>query len=135
MKILALTILFVLMFFRIKGTPSALSKTLWRKRMIKQLAKNKENNNGKPLSDAMQGGAILIVFLLLFKVDIVCAQTSTLCAFASAEGNKTSLPASFIVNVAVVELVRIVMYLPPMAAPFKAPPEVEKYCFTLSLFI
>ena len=53
MKILALTILFILMFFRIKGTPSALSKTLWRKRMIKQLAKNKENNNGKPLSDAM----------------------------------------------------------------------------------
>ena len=47
MKILALTILFVLMFFRIKGTPSALSKTLWRKRMIKQLAKNKENNNGE----------------------------------------------------------------------------------------
>ena len=27
MKILALTILFILMFFRIKGTPSALSKT------------------------------------------------------------------------------------------------------------
>ena len=45
MKILALTILFILMFFRIKGTPNALSKTLWRKRMIKQLTKNKENNN------------------------------------------------------------------------------------------
>ena len=28
MKILALTILFILMFFRIKGTPSALSKTV-----------------------------------------------------------------------------------------------------------
>lgn len=56
MKILALTILFILMFFRIKDTPSALSKTLWRKKMIKQLAKSKENNNGKPLSDAMQGG-------------------------------------------------------------------------------
>ena len=55
MKILALTILFILMFFRIKGTPSALSKTLWRKRMIKQLAKNKENNNGGPLSDVLQG--------------------------------------------------------------------------------
>ena len=64
MKILALTILFILMFFRIKGTPSALSKTLWRKRMIKQLAKSKENNNGKPLSSAMQGGAILIVFFM-----------------------------------------------------------------------
>lgn len=64
MKILALTILFILMFFRIKGTPSALSKTLWRKKMIKQLAKNKENNNGEPLSDAMQGGAILITFFI-----------------------------------------------------------------------
>lgn len=53
MKILALTILFILMFFRIKGTPSALSKTLWRKKMIKQLAKNKENNNGEPLSDTI----------------------------------------------------------------------------------
>lgn len=65
MKILALTILFILIFFRIKDTPSALSKTLWRKRMIKlikQLAKSKENNNGEPLSDTLQGVAILIVF-------------------------------------------------------------------------
>ena len=67
MKILALTILFVLMFFRIKGTPSALSKTLWRKRMIKQLAKNKENNNGEPLSDAMQG-ALIVLFMDLFLI-------------------------------------------------------------------
>jgi hypothetical protein len=63
MKILALTILFILMFFRINGTPSALSKTLWRKRMIKQLAKNKENN-GEPPSDTLQGGAILTVFFM-----------------------------------------------------------------------
>ena len=67
MKILALTILFVLMFFRIKGTPSALSKTLWRKRMIKQLAKNKENNNGEQLSDAMQG-ALIVFFMELFLI-------------------------------------------------------------------
>lgn len=64
MKILALTILFILMFFRIKGTPSALSKTLWRKRMIKQLAKNKENNNGEPPSDTLQGATILILFFV-----------------------------------------------------------------------
>ena len=64
MKILALTILFILMFFRIKGTPSALSKTLWRKRMIKQLAKNKENNNGEPPSDTLQVASILIVFFM-----------------------------------------------------------------------
>ena len=67
MKILALTILFSLMFFRIKGTPSALSKTLWRKRMIKQLAKNKENNNGESLSDAMQG-ALIVFFMELFLI-------------------------------------------------------------------
>ena len=42
MKILALTILFILLFFRIKGTPSALSKTLWRNKMLKTKNKNKE---------------------------------------------------------------------------------------------
>ena len=67
MKILALTILFVLMFFRIKGTPNALSKKLWRKRMIKQLAKSKENNNGEPLNDAMQG-ALIVFFMELFLI-------------------------------------------------------------------
>lgn len=41
--------------------------------MIKQLAKNKENNNGEPLSDAMQGASILIVsfielFLIIFYI-------------------------------------------------------------------
>lgn len=64
MKILALAILFILMFFRIKGTPSALSKTLWRKKMIKQLTKNKENNNGEPPSDTLQGAVILTVFFM-----------------------------------------------------------------------
>lgn len=73
MKILALTILFILMFFRIKCTPSVLSKTLWRKKMIKQLAKNKEDNNGEPLSDAIQGASILTVcfmelFLIIFYI-------------------------------------------------------------------
>ena len=32
--------------------------------MIKQLAKSKENNNGEPLSDTLQGAAILIVFFM-----------------------------------------------------------------------
>lgn len=32
--------------------------------MIKQLTKNKENNNGEPPSDATQGAAILIVFFM-----------------------------------------------------------------------
>lgn len=73
MKILALTILFILMFFRIKGTPSALSKTLWRKKMIRILTKNKESNNGEPLSNTLQGASILIflfyeLFLIIFYI-------------------------------------------------------------------
>lgn len=64
MKILALTILFILVFLRIKNTPSALSKTLWKNKMIKQLKKNEEQNNGKPYSDEMQGATILLTFLI-----------------------------------------------------------------------
>ena len=64
MKILALTILFILVFLRIKNTPSELSKTLWKNKMIKQLKNNKEQNNGKPYSDEMQGAAIILTFLL-----------------------------------------------------------------------
>lgn len=64
MKILALTILFILMFFRIKGTPSVLSKTLWRKRKIKYLEKDKKSNNGEPPSDTLKGATILIVFFM-----------------------------------------------------------------------
>ena len=60
MKILALTILFILMIFTIKDTPILLSKTLWRKKMIRILTKNKEINNGEPLSNTLQGASILI---------------------------------------------------------------------------
>ena len=64
MKILALTILFILLFFRIKGTPSALSKTLWRNKMLKTLDKNKETFNGNLPSDAFQGGVVLLAFFI-----------------------------------------------------------------------
>lgn len=64
MKILALTILFILMFFRIKSTPSSLSKELWQKKMIKTIEKSKTNNNGKPLDDIFKGVSILIVLLM-----------------------------------------------------------------------
>ena len=73
MKILALTILFILLFFRIKGTPSALSKTLWRNKMLKTLDKNKETFNGNLPSDVFQGSVILFVlfielFLIIFYI-------------------------------------------------------------------
>ena len=63
MKILALTILFILLFFRIKGTPSALSKTLWRNKMLKTLDKNKETFDDNLPSDAFQGGVIYLHYL------------------------------------------------------------------------
>lgn len=67
MKILALAILFILLFFRIKSTPSALSKTLWRNKTLKTIEKNKESFNGNLPSDAFQGVVILFVlFIELF---------------------------------------------------------------------
>ena len=64
MKILALTILFILLFFRIKGTPCALSKTLWRNKMMKSIEKQKAAYDGKPTSDAFQGTVIIFAFLV-----------------------------------------------------------------------
>lgn len=79
MKILALTILFILLFFRIKGTPSALSKTLWRNKMLKSLEKNKESFSGNPPSDAFQGGVIIFAFLVeLFMVIFYIALGSSI---------------------------------------------------------
>ena len=64
MKILALTILFILLFFRIKGTPSTLSKTLWRNKMMKSIEKQKSAFNGNIPNDAYQGGVILLAFFI-----------------------------------------------------------------------
>lgn len=64
MKILALTILFVLAFLSVKSTPCALSKTLWKNKRIKQLKNNEEQNGGEPYSDEIQGAVILITFLV-----------------------------------------------------------------------
>ena len=64
MKILALTILFILLFFRIKGTPNALSKTLWRNKMMKSIEKMKVAYNNNPPSDDYQGGVGLLAFFI-----------------------------------------------------------------------
>ena len=64
MKILALTILFILLFFRIKGTPSALSKTLWCNKMMKSIEKMKVAYNNNPPSDTYQGGVVLLAFFI-----------------------------------------------------------------------
>lgn len=69
MKIIALVILFILLFFRIKGTPSMLSKTLYKKKIQKAIDKQNETTNGEELSDVYKGAAILIVlFMELFLI-------------------------------------------------------------------
>lgn len=69
MKIIALVILFILLFFRIKGTPSMLSKTLYKKKMQKAIDKQNETTNGEELSDVYKGAVILIVlFMELFLI-------------------------------------------------------------------
>ena len=64
MKILALTIIFILLLFRIKSTPSALSKTLWRREMMKSIEKQKVANNDNPPSDEFQGCVVLLTFFI-----------------------------------------------------------------------
>ncbi len=64
MKILTLTILFILAFSRVKSTPCALSKTLWKNKRIKQLKNNEKQNGGKPYSDEIQGATIFLTFLI-----------------------------------------------------------------------
>lgn len=64
MKILALTILFILAFLRVRNTPYALSKTLWKNKRIKQLKNNEKQNGGEPYSDEMQGAVIFLTFLI-----------------------------------------------------------------------
>lgn len=60
MKIFALVILFLLLFNRIKTTPSMLSKRLYRKRMQKTIDKQGKEE----ISGTMQGAAILLVLLM-----------------------------------------------------------------------
>ena len=67
MKILILVILFILLFNRIKYTPICLSKTLWKKNILKSIKKNEqidinENDKTKQIGYAI----ILMLFLQLF---------------------------------------------------------------------
>ena len=64
MKILALAILFVLAFLRVKNTPRSLSKTLWKNEMIKLLKNDEDRNGGKPYSAEARGVTISLLFLI-----------------------------------------------------------------------
>ena len=64
MKILALAILFILAFLRVKNTPRSLSKTLWESEMIKLLKGDEYQNGGKPYSAEARCATIFLLFLI-----------------------------------------------------------------------
>lgn len=64
MKILALSILFILMFSRVKSTPTSLSKKLWYKKKVKQLERDKVRDDGTPITKVTQGIYILVLLLI-----------------------------------------------------------------------
>ena len=66
MKILALAILIILLFCRIKGTPNMLSKRLYMKRMQKCIDKNKESfkDMDEEHKKSAQSLAIILTWML-----------------------------------------------------------------------
>lgn len=66
MKILSLTILIILLFCRVKNTPSMLSRKLYMNRMQKSIDKNKESlkNMDETQQAAAKLGALIIVWVL-----------------------------------------------------------------------
>lgn len=67
MKILILVILFILLFNRIKYTPICLSKTLWKKNILKSIEKNKQIDINEDDKTKQIGYVIvLVLFLQLF---------------------------------------------------------------------
>ena len=89
MKVIALVILVLLLLYRIKTTPSNLSKRIW----IKRLRKSKDNLKNKqtevPLTDAIKGATLLIVllfelFLIIFYAALGCSIGTTTFIVLSA---------------------------------------------------
>lgn len=64
MKILILVILFILLFRRIKYTPICLSKTLWKKDILKSIEKNKQIDINEEDKTKQIGYAIILLFFL-----------------------------------------------------------------------
>lgn len=63
MKIFLLAVSFLLFFYRIKETPSMLSKSLYRKKIQKALDKQ-DSNISKEIGEICKGIAILLALLL-----------------------------------------------------------------------
>lgn len=64
MKILILAILFILLFRRIKYTPICLSKTLWKRDVLKSIEKNKQIDINEDDKAKQIGYVIILIFLL-----------------------------------------------------------------------
>ena len=72
MKIIALTILIILLFCRIKNTPTLLSKKLYMKKMQKAIDKNQKalENTNKEQQEVSQSVAVIFIWLveILFSI-------------------------------------------------------------------
>ncbi len=64
MKILILVIIFILLFRRIKYTPICLSKTLWKKDILKSIEKNKQIDIDEDDKTKQRGYAIILIFFI-----------------------------------------------------------------------
>lgn len=62
LKIFILTVIFILLLFRIKNTPTAISKTIWTKKMLKNIEENKFLSI-EPFKEEAFNLAFFIIFL------------------------------------------------------------------------
>lgn len=62
LKIFILTVIFILLLFRIKNTPTAISKTIWTKKMLKNIEENKFLSI-EPFKEEAVNLAFFIIFL------------------------------------------------------------------------
>ena len=89
MKVIALVILVLLLLYRIKTTPSNLSKRIWMKRLRKSKDNLKAKQNEVPMTDTIKGATLLIVllfelFLIIFYAVLGCSIGTTTFIVLSA---------------------------------------------------
>lgn len=68
MKIIALTILIILLFCRIKNTPTLLSKKLYMKKMQKAIDKNQKALENVDEEQKKASQLVAVIFLWLFEI-------------------------------------------------------------------
>ena len=70
MKIFILTVIFILLLFRIKNTPTAISKTIWTKKMLKNIEENKFLSI-EPFKKETINEAINLAFFIIFLFELL----------------------------------------------------------------